>query len=456
MDLNITNKFIIDFSDSIEYESNEKIEFNFQFQGFSNLEKFILENKNILEETHINSNIQYNKNFYDYEELKEDMYIIGIEVAKNHTFKIKIIVNKIELINKFNPEHKIKNIQLFSSLRNFMDQVDLGNIIIDNLNYRLNVIITANLEEYYFNDYLNIIYTDNFDLPNSITLKVEEMKFHKAKKAIDLYSKTLSKNELSFLSLPIFWDLSIDNQLIKNKLILTFVSLISNKEVEKGIFNIKGQQNLNLNMSELNNKVNFENFENNLVTDLFKFTLDDEERFLEKILIIRNVLSTYLTNESSFQYFVNKLREISSTVEYNFEMYIQEKVKIFLDQKNLLTQVALDTARSTSKLTSQVTSTLRTVLFSLVGTVFISLVSNFDANISFKVINTSLLAYIFYFAITLLIVRHYAVEEENIQISFENYFKKISNEEIKGFKLDNIKEDFLNENHKEFKKIICS
>ena len=159
------------------------------------------------------------------------------------------------------------------------------------------------------------------------------------------------------------------------------------------------------------------------IGELFDFILDDEKHH-DKLNILRNTLTIFLDSESNIENFVVKSEEILKSVKYNFNLYIQDKVKLFLEQKNKLLQEFINTTRKIEELTGNLISQIRTVSLSLLGTIFLSLLNNINQGNNRALLNLVILSYTFYLMLNLLIV----CKQNNQKEAMLNNLKKYTEE----------------------------
>ncbi|EMF0504330.1 hypothetical protein IBQ18_002763, partial [Enterococcus hirae] len=145
------------------------------------------------------------------------------------------------------------------------------------------------------------------------------------------------KKELeNYLKYPLTWisiDGSTDLSLLNNEALLCFFSIISNSIVsEEDIFIIRGYKTVSLTIDK-NDKIS--NNSCQIIGDMTKFIID-EQRSQDKLILLRNTLTLYMNTEESVDGLESKFKDIKKSMDFNFNLYIQDKVKLFLDQKNKL------------------------------------------------------------------------------------------------------------------------
>src|SRR5699024_11502661 len=118
------------------------------------------------------------------------------------------------------------------------------------------------------------------------------------------------KNIYSYHQIPHFWDFDSNNlELLpcKQKCVSTFLDLISNKVIEEGKeYIIKGYHNLTF-------KLNFKEEKTKIITKIYTRLIDftiDTDRHFDKLLILRNVITTYINDYSDFTHLNNQGEKI--------------------------------------------------------------------------------------------------------------------------------------------------
>ncbi|MBK1994972.1 hypothetical protein JI640_03375 [Listeria ivanovii subsp. londoniensis] len=330
------------------------------------------------------------------------------EIESN--LEIKVRISK-KIITEEYPE--ISNLSFFSSLSEAMKQV--FSLPWNDANYK-QVIYIKDLPE---NQILSSPYLLISDIEVNKVSKEEiiiknEFKdiFHEVNNyyesvSLDLYSK-----------LPIAW---IDNSTSRKrnityvlKQIELMMNLVCNKIIAKDIFVIRGYKTITFTVTT-DDFTNLEQVED-INKKLFSFLLD-KEKFYDKKIILRNTLTLYLNDTSNTTNYVNNCEEIYKSVEYNFNLYVQNKIEVFLEQKNKLLQEFIDVSGKMQDRAQTVSDQLRTVGLSLLGTIFLSLLNNLNMSFSKPMINIVLISYIIYFCINIVLV---FFAKSNVKVIKEN------------------------------------
>ncbi len=119
-----------------------------------------------------------------------------------------------------------------------------------------------------------------------------------------------------------------------------FFTIICNKILGSNRYLIRGQKTVTI---EINDEIiPFKSIQ--IICELFDFLLDVDKHH-DKLSLLRNTLTVYLNSYSDTKNFISESPEIIKSLKYNFELYIQEKVRMFLDQKNKLLQEYISTTK---------------------------------------------------------------------------------------------------------------
>lgn len=367
--------------------------------------------------------------------------------------QVVIKINKREILNEIKDIH-LKNGYLFATIKSFENRVNkvldykASPHSIEDHQSKINLILFSGFEESIFSDYINIVNIENVHvLKNTVITSLSSASSDKIKNAKDLYVNFLSKNISTFLDFPYFWGLDYTSNETKRIALRNFFRLISNREMRDMTFKIKGVQSLVLDFSD---ETDFNEVNIDKLSKIIDFTVDDKERFLDKILIIRNVLTVYFSNDTKLSSVCERLDEIISTIEYNFELYVQEKIQVFLDQKNKLISEAIDVSKKIAKLTFQLISSMRTLLISLLGTVFISFVSALGDQLNKPLLLFSIISYALYFLGLLYTTLNSSKEVTINENILKNYIKEIGNDNVSGLSFEELNEKYLKESIEEF------
>ncbi|MBO1087005.1 hypothetical protein [Enterococcus mundtii] len=227
----------------------------------------------------------------------------------------------------------------------------------------------------------------------------------------------------SYFEFPLTWyapenfELSED---ITNQMVNYFFKIICNKKLGDSKYLIRGHKTITI-------ELNSNSMSNNIakcIKELFEFILDADKHH-DKLSLLRNTMTIFLDSQSNECNFYEKSEEILKAVNYNFDLYIQDKVKLFLDQKNKLLQEFIMTTKKIEDLTNALISQMKTVTLSLLGTIFLSLVNDLNRGKTHAMINLVLLSYILFFSFNLIIVINQKKQKQSLTDSLKNYTKSI-------------------------------
>ncbi|EKO5664562.1 hypothetical protein P0W49_002688, partial [Enterococcus faecalis] len=230
--------------------------------------------------------------------------------------------------------------------------------------------------------------------------------------------------------------------LFRKQIVDTFFSIICNRKDEnnKNLYIIRGYKTIRFDSNgELRDSSSCK-----ILGELLKFIID-EQRVNDKLIILRNTLSLYLNSEGTISDLENNLIEIKKNVNYNFNAYVQDKVKIFLNQKNKVLQECISTAKKIDELTNSLITQLKSILLSLIGTIFLGLLNDLNKGKTYAIINLVLLSYIVYFFVNWIIIFSQDKQKTALLDSFKQYilFVGIRDDD---FNYDNLRDKYLKEN----------
>lgn len=352
----------------------------------------------------------------------------------------------------FNKDNKFENFYFFSSYTHFKEK--FGNVY-KSFKWKENrkkvyifcFFIDKAME--YRNDFVHVLPYERFSDVNEEDIELEPLK------KFNIF-KERNENKIinSLFNYPLTW---IDNEgrspifFMNHSLNLFFESVSSetsdiNKIVIKGYKNIYFEKNLieNGNVGEQEGII--------YTFKLINFLID-EDKFYDKLLIIRNNITLYLNTNSSIKDYLKKAKEIYRTVTHNFDLYIQNEIKVFLEQKNALLHEFINVSKQLGEIINDLTAQLRNVGVSLLGTVFIGFVSDFNTDFSIRSINLALLSYSAFFIINFCVTFSHSKQFSNTKSLLENYTKTIAvNSKELSFK--NLELQYLKEPSNNFKRVV--
>lgn len=205
-----------------------------------------------------------------------------------------------------------------------------------------------------------------------------------------------------------------------------FFHMICNKYLDNktDAFVIRGYKTIILNIDNVY-------FSKDAVDIFYRLTIFyiSAENYTDKLKIIRNTFSLFLDSDANGKNLNEKIDEISKSIYYNFDLYIQKKVKIFIEQKNAAIGEFNKAAQEVQKIIDDMTSQNRTILLSLLGTVFLSILDSIDSS-KIYIINLVMLSYAIYFISNGILMLNQKKHVEIIINNLENQIKSL------GIKID--------------------
>lgn len=146
------------------------------------------------------------------------------------------------------------------------------------------------------------------------------------------------------------------------KMCLHFIANVSDKDE----FLFRGYKELAIkNDIRDSNQVSLE-----MVGDLFRiYDSIYSVQTQDKILIARNVITIYLTEEDTIDSVLHNLEKITNAFESNVDSYVKDKVKSFFDKKKDLEKYVRDTSEAFSKQIASVSDNLYKSWLALVGAI---------------------------------------------------------------------------------------
>lgn len=357
------------------------------------------------------------------------------EVSKEVQVTVTIKKDKIEF-------DLIDNFYFFLNLTNFFSAIP--DVKVNNSSKKLIVLLVGEDLEFE-SKFIHIFNFEQFskNLTTTINDDIDEEELSELEVLNSIFK---NKKLNSYLDYPISW-ISISNSmqsvpLCTHAVLETFFSIISNTVVSKTNFIIRGYKTVHLDISskeEVSGEVC------NIIGELMKFIID-KQRNHDKLLLLRNTCTLYMDSDEDIIGLEKKIFEIKKNVEYNFNAYIQDKIKIFLDQKNQLLQEFISTTKKIEELTNSLVSQIRTVLLSLLGTIFIGLIKDINNSKSSAMLNLVLLSYIFFFVIQLIIVIYQNQQQHSLLNSLKSYteeFGKLETGIENEYSFSNLRKRYL-------------
>ncbi|WP_312541444.1 hypothetical protein [Enterococcus sp.] len=359
------------------------------------------------------------------------------EVSTEVQVDVTIKKDKIEF-------NQIDNFYFFLNHINFFSAIP--DVKINNSSKKIMVLLLVEKLEFE-SEFIHMFNFDQFSKDHT-TIISDDIDEEELSELEVLNSVFKNKKLNSYLDYPITWVSISDGMqsvpLCKHAVLETFFSIVSNTVVSKTNFIIRGYKTVHLDISgkeEVSEEVC------NIIGELMKFIID-KQRNHDKLLLLRNTCTLYMDSDEDIVGLEKKIFEIKKNVEYNFNAYIQDKIRIFLDQKNQLLQEFISTTKKIEELTNSLVSQIRTVLLSLLGTIFIGLIKDINNSKSSAMLNLVLLSYIFFFVIQLIIVIYQNRQQQSLLDSLESYteeFGKIETSIENEYSFLSLKKKYLDD-----------
>ncbi|ARF12972.1 hypothetical protein [Sporosarcina ureae] len=380
------------------------------------------------------------------ESFKEDTAIYSdFDLTKG---QIKININKKIMMNYFLQDNK--NNLFYKNTNSFLDDIESAKHIV-NQEEKVNLIILDNA--YHENSFITINC-----LSNLINLKKILIKPNKTK-LVTTANNIFDNIEVStYFDLPHFWDFSSNDSVlfpIKLKTLEVFLKMIGNKLILKNekeeIYLIKGHHNLEFNKLKDTRKLeSITQIHSGVFCNIVDFVLDDK-RHLDKLLITRNVATTYLNNNSSLADLNEYIEKMYSTIKHHFELYIQNEVKIFIDQKNQLLKETLEVTKQIAKNTSDLSSNTRTLISTFIVSVFVVLIpSVLKIKFNSELLYFFILSYVIFLLANLYLGTKIKKQHENSLINLQRYIQFSSVQSDTGLDYKNLYNSFLKKEESNF------
>ena len=364
----------------------------------------------------ISYSIIYKDNKTDYKHPRDFLNSFGDDKYRRveSTVKINVTIKKDMLqITNF------ENFYFFKDYKSFFKAIN--DLEIKNEKRKL-VILILTKEKRFNSKFLCIIDVNHID--QSLNDVIKEIEYEKYQILNSLYKDRVLKNYLHY---PITWiaeefgeiddvDYHFHVQVLK-----TFFSVISNTVLPKNQYVIRGYKTIYF---SIDSGHEFSAKSCNIIEELMVFLID-EKRNHDKLLLLRNTMSLYLSSDEGVAGLERNIDEIKKNVEFNFNAYIQNKVELFLDQKNKLLQEYISTTKKIEELTSNLISQIRAVSVSLLGTIFLSLLGDIKKADTKVMVNLVLVSYIFYLTINWFLIFRQKKQKDNLLNNLEEYTTEI-------------------------------
>lgn len=342
------------------------------------------------------------------------------------------------LIIRLNKKEKIYNgkesILVYFNLGSFLDLLKKQDFDFF-METNLQKFIFLPINNHYFNGIINIRPLTDYNESESYSTRVHDDLFTRLETIKEIYHDYGSGIKLPTpLSLR-FKDIKekdMFNLFKYSEIIITCKYLANKCYEEKLIF--KGYQSIELNKGEYFIPTNTRYF-----SRLFDFVFD-QDKYVDKVEIARNVFSLYLSDDESLQDLDASMHKIQSTIEDHFTSYIQDKIKKFFDQRKDLVKEAYSAANEAKETSDKIIANINLLVLGLVTA---SLTGVFAYSKGDKFI--FLLALIFhtlYFAISFTVnIINLRGKRPQIKKSFDDYVDQFS--VLKSKEVEKIKSTYL-------------
>ncbi len=424
-------KFITEYKTAYEEISHIKLTVSETHSNFRFVESLKLCNiddsflNKIPESTHLKSKFVINgdidddiKSLSDLKDLNGKTYKTkNDEVLVTTTIKKDVFIEEYKLVNKY----------LFTTLEDFLYSLEQNKLSWNSLDFKMNIFLLESKTSFkssFKSSFLNIelFNPEQRQIADEKIPKLDVDRFIRFNKIYEVYD---DKQIKTYFDYPQTWlsnNKSNVSNLINNKLLNTFIKIICNNDLGKNRYLIRGHKTITLTLEYTED--NIQEKEAVQVGELFNFILDDEKHH-DKLNILRNTLTIFLDSDSNVDNFVEKCDEILKSVKYNFNLYIQDRVKLFLEQKNKLLHEFINTTRKIEELTGHLIGQIRTVSLSLLGTIFLSLLNNINQGKSRAILNLVILSYVFYLVLNFLIVYKQDKQKEALLRNLKEYTEEL-------------------------------
>lgn len=138
---------------------------------------------------------------------------------------------------------------------------------------------------------------------------------------------------------------------------LRFLEFVSEKDANDE-FLIRGEKSVHI------KKKYTHNFDNNLFLEKILNFLISENKFTEKYLIIKNVLTLYLSDYDDINQFDKKLQRVWKTINHYYNHYLESDIKDFFKTKDQLLKEAMNLSKVVYEQTDKINTSIIASLFS--------------------------------------------------------------------------------------------
>lgn len=192
-----------------------------------------------------------------------------------------------------------------------------------------------------------------------------------------------------------------------------FFKLFSYKD-ENETFDIRGKKKIIISADENFSIENYAEFVN-IINFLFS-----DDKFLEKYIIIKNVLTRYVHDRATFSNLDTKIIEIKKTSEHYFEKYVQEDLEDFFKSRDSVYKEALNTSKAINEQNDKVNSYINASLISFLILTMTFIFNNFMTfnlgKLIFTFVSLFVFSMFFYFYVYKSSIERYNTIEEQFDL----------------------------------------
>ncbi|MBM6617279.1 hypothetical protein [Bacillus suaedaesalsae] len=394
-----------------------------------------INNTHISVEVKIGTNILYDQQFIDKYEMKilEDDQVAEVTISFNKEISLQL--------------HS--NVTLFFNIDSFLSEWSFNNLsmvtFFKNIDKEKQVFIYLPTDEKIENPFLKVIPFKDYNgfEPNALEQNQKDL--------IDDSIKIREEHTRISTSMPVPYYFYFESSKLKfpENLYLSFqqslffLSLlhISNK-YENEVFIVRGQKSVEYNWQK-DFKPNFAD----ILYSIFNFCYGKEQA-QDKLEIGRNILTTYHLDES-IDKLDAQLDKIEKTINRHFSLYVNDKIKKFLDESKKAIDEAHKYAKETREAADKVVSNINTSIIGLITAVFSGIVIMARGNKWFLIV--ALLLHMFYFGLTYFLNRYFAKKKQkeilDVYDQSIGYISNVTEEEkveIKQMYIDSASESIDN------------
>ncbi|WP_338754230.1 hypothetical protein [Bacillus sp. FJAT-52991] len=343
------------------------------------------------------------------------------------------ISSEIDLIFDKNIIDRGKNVLIYFSMKSFLDklkQKELDFFNVDHMKKFVFLPISNSVD----NGLLKLVPLESFD-EEEFNIPLDEPVLEQATTVLNLYTD-MHSDDNSPLPLTFAFN-KVEHPDLQDTLNFIVVYLttkfLANKYHDKK-FTFKGYQRIELLLDDFFKPEHYQDF-----LQLFKFTYD-EHKYDDKIEIVRNVITLYLSDLDDLQKFDSVLPKIRGTIEANFSAYIQKQIKEFFDQRK---EVVKEAYNASVEAKSEADKIINSINQSLLGLITASLLGVLAYSKGDKFLFILALSFhIVYFIISYFVnMSNFRSKESDIEHNFNLYVEQFS--VLKEDELSTIKQNYL-------------